>query len=173
MAHLWWLFPVENGNFPILCEFSRRGPGSTMVSRGFHHLSDMVAAFRMPRMAKTMLTCWRPEDGPVRWSNTAISQIFMTQKGLNMNLIPSCEWRWDALSYLNPDFEFNIEKDYLSVFTKVKMVQELFDFFDLDQDGYWNFTESWQCCLVDAVDPTLLRHEICCWGLVQPMERWF
>lgn len=47
--------------------------------------------------------------------------------------------------YLNPEFEFNIEKDYLSVFTKVKMVQELFDFFDLDKDGYWNFTESWEC----------------------------
>ena len=50
-----------------------------------------------------------------------------------------------SLSYLNPEFEFNIEKDYLSVFTKVKMVQELFDFFDLDKDGYWNFTESWEC----------------------------
>ena len=49
------------------------------------------------------------------------------------------------LSYLNPEFEFNIEKDYLSVFAKVKMVQELFDFFDLDKDGYWNFSESWEC----------------------------
>ena len=46
---------------------------------------------------------------------------------------------------MNPDFKFNIEKDHLTVYTKVKMAQEVFDFFDLDKDGYWNYAESYEC----------------------------
>eukprot|EP00490_Sorites_sp_Unknown_P011954 CAMPEP_0114681282 /NCGR_PEP_ID=MMETSP0191-20121206/55200_1 /TAXON_ID=126664 /ORGANISM="Sorites sp." /LENGTH=70 /DNA_ID=CAMNT_0001959365 /DNA_START=39 /DNA_END=248 /DNA_ORIENTATION=- len=37
--------------------------------------------------------------------------------------------------YLNPDVGFNIQKDYLTVFTKVKMARQVFDFFDKDKDG--------------------------------------
>eukprot|EP00438_Fugacium_kawagutii_P021283 Skav235203 [mRNA] locus=scaffold4495:41323:48701:- [translate_table: standard] len=54
--------------------------------------------------------------------------------------------------YLNPDFGFNIDKDYMTVFTKVKMAQQVFDFFDYDKDGYWNSRESRECQKITEPD---------------------
>jgi len=52
--------------------------------------------------------------------------------------------------YTNPDFSdsFCIEKDYYTVWTKIDMAQEVFDFFDQDQDTFWCFDESLQCSKV-------------------------
>lgn len=33
----------------------------------------------------------------------------------------------------------------MTVFTKVKMAQQVFDFFDYDKDGYWCSRESREC----------------------------
>lgn len=66
------------------------------------------------------------------------------------------------LSYTNPDFSdsFCIEKDYYTVWTKIDMAQEVFDFFDQDQDTFWCFDESLQCHFRFAYNYIALIHVV-------------
>ncbi len=40
------------------------------------------------------------------------------------------------------ELKMNIQKDHHMIFSKVKMAEELFDMFDVDQNGFWNSQET-------------------------------
>jgi len=44
--------------------------------------------------------------------------------------------------YGRKDLKMNIQKDHHLIFSKVKMAEELFDMFDVDQDGFWDSRET-------------------------------
>lgn len=47
--------------------------------------------------------------------------------------------------YLHPSFEMDVVKDHDLVFGKVRLAEEMFEHFDVDRDGYWNYEEYSKC----------------------------
>lgn len=47
--------------------------------------------------------------------------------------------------YLHPSFGMDVVKDHALVFGKVRLAEEIFEHFDVDRDGFWNFQEYSKC----------------------------
>lgn len=69
--------------------------------------------------------------------------------------------------YLHPSFGMDVVKDHALVFGKVRLAEEIFEHFDVDRDGYWNYEEYSKCLAAVSSRGEVASQAIFTWLLDQ------